>query len=134
MAGLRCNKGVTDFLHTLPYIKSLRVLGSFSGSKGGPDGGCSSNQRGQLSIKRGRVPRGIEESRQRTRDLICIAFVYTNKSHTRFLPPTLLLSHLKYIVLSRAVLRPLILSAPLTRMMNSMALHEPKCHLPNVFN
>ena len=38
IAGLRCNKGVADFLHTLPTQrqKSLRVLGSFSGSNGGP--------------------------------------------------------------------------------------------------
>src|SRR5712692_9333059 len=33
IAGQRCNKGVADFLHTLPTQRqrSLRVLGSFSG-------------------------------------------------------------------------------------------------------
>jgi hypothetical protein len=56
MAGLRCYKGVIDFLHTLPTQKSLRVLGSSQGLMGAPMGVAHPARDNSVCIKRGACP------------------------------------------------------------------------------
>jgi len=119
IAGLRCNKGVADFLHTLPTQKSLRVLGSSQGLMGAPDGGLPIQLETNKSYKERGPPRGSQKLEKPDTDTR--SYLYNFCTHNSILKKlyNLLLSHI-YILFSpevhcppRAVLR-LLLSAPLT--------------------
>ena len=121
IAGLRCKKGVADFLHTLPTQKDKNPsehLAVSQGLMGAPDGGLPIQRETNNSYKERGPPREPQklENQTRTRDLICITSVHTilylTKPYTYLYQPYTLFSPEVHCP-PRAVLR-LLLSAPLT--------------------